>query len=154
MKDYKVRLTKRHAETFRKAGKDSKDKGNMSAGARRLADEWENREMKKSDGMTLVELLVVVGICAILAALALSAYARCHEPAKDVSLRARVHQCSVALLSEDPQNARIPTTNGDADAFAAMKEQYAAKQIEVAVQLVENRTQDILLPTHEVEGRK
>jgi prepilin-type N-terminal cleavage/methylation domain-containing protein len=113
------------------------------------ADEWEDRKMNGKGGYTLIELIVVVGICAILAAMSLAVYARCREPAKDVSLRERMHQCSITLLTEFPQTARIPSTNGEADTFAETKRRYPG-QIEDAVQLIENRTDDSVFPTHEI----
>ena len=148
MKDYRLRLAKHHAETFRNAGE-----GNMSAGARTLAEEkGEEMNKGKKAGMTLIEILVVVGICAILAAMALTVYSRCREPARDVSLRERVHQCSIAMLAEYPQTARIPTTNGEADTYAAWKRTHPYQDMEQMVEFVEFRTADSIMPTHETRS--
>src|SRR5262245_26988867 len=67
--------------------------------------------MRKSKGFTLVELLVVIGIVAILVAMLLPALQRVREQAKLVECLSRIRQCtliSIGNYAADNRGAFLP----------------------------------------------
>lgn len=73
--------------------------------------------MKKSKlthhGFTLVELLVVILIIAVLAALAMSVVKRMRQSADNAVTNANLRQIGVALLSYTSETGRFPSLSGD-----------------------------------------
>lgn len=74
-----------------------------------------NKLMKKIDGFSLIELLIVISIIAILGAIALSAFSTARKQARDIQRKGELNQYKVALESYYAVNNQYPISIGMVD---------------------------------------